>query len=276
MTPIAKNPTSEAEKAIALTASIAPREVDPRSFDALIARAAVAPRRDWRLIPAFAIAALVGAALVLAWPRATAVELVATAGSNWSQAAGVVKLESGRLSVGRAGDAVIRIETPHVSLEARHSRFLAEVVASGTSLIVEEGEVVLRAGNITRVVKAGESFVWPPTPEIPSALLETSAPTAPKCDEVSDRHACLENEAKGSTLDAQAALFELGTLESLNESLRRFPDGVLHPEVRLRRLVLLVKARRFDEARAATREFEQACPSDARLTEVRALRDSLR
>lgn len=279
MTPIAKNPTSDAEKAIALTASIQPRAVDPRTFDELIAQAAVSPRRDWRLVPAFAIAALAGALLVLAWPRTapvTPAELVATAGSNWSQSAGVVKLESGRISVGRAGDAVVRLETPHVSLEARHSRFLAEVTAAGTSLVVEEGEVVLRAGTLTRVVKAGEALVWPPTPEIPSALLETSAPTAPKCDEVSDRHACLENEAKGSTLDAQAALFELGTLESLNESLQRFPDGVLHPEVRLRRLVLLVKARRFEEARAAAREFEQACPMDARLTEVRALRDSLR
>lgn len=138
-------------------------------------------------------------------------------------------------------------------------------IASGTSLFVEEGEVVLRAGDLTRVVKAGESLVWPPTPEIPSALLETSAPTAARCDEVPERarHACLEGEAKGSTLDAQAALFELGTLESLDESLRRFPDGVLRPEVRLRRLVLLVKARRFDEARAAARDFEQACPDDA-------------
>ncbi|MGV3619892.1 MAG: hypothetical protein ACO1OB_03690 [Archangium sp.] len=279
MTPIAKNPTTDAEKAIALTASIQPREVDGRDFDALVGQAALHPRRDWRLIPAFAIAALAGAVLVLAWPKekaGTPVELVATAGSTWSQSAGVVKLESGRISVGRAGGVTVRLETPHVSLEARHSRFLAEVVASGTSLIVEEGEVVLRAGAVTRVVKAGESLVWPPTPEIPSSLLESNAPSAPKCDEVSDRHACLENEAKGSTLDAQAALFELGTLESLDESLRRFPDGVLHPEVRLRRLVLLVKARRFDEARAAARDFELACPTDARLAEVRALRGSLR
>lgn len=279
MTPISKNPTSEAEKAIALTASIAPREVDAHGFDELVAHAALMPRRDWKLVPAFAIATLAGALLVLAWPREAkpvAAELVATAGSNWSQSAGVVKLESGRISVGRAGDAVVKIETPHVSLEARHSRFLAEVVTTGTSLIVEEGEVVLRAGNVTRVVKAGETVVWPPTPEIPSALLESPTPMSAKCDDDTNRHACLENEAKGSTLDAQAALFELGTLESLDESLRRFPDGVLHPEVRLRRLVLLVKTRRFDEARAAARDFELACPDDARLAEVRALRGSLR
>ena len=33
MTPVAQTPMTEAEKAIALTASIAAREVDPRSFD---------------------------------------------------------------------------------------------------------------------------------------------------------------------------------------------------------------------------------------------------
>lgn len=281
MTPVAQTPMTEAEKAIALTASIAAREVDPRSFDDLVAQAALHPRRDARLVPAFLLAALVGAGLTLLLrdaPAPKTAELHASAGASWSQQQGVVKLEAGRLSVGRAGDALIRIDTPHVALEARRSRFLAEVIESGTSLVVAEGEVTVRAGGVTRVVKAGESLVWPPAPEIPSALLDTTAPSVRRCDELPDasRHACLEDEARGSTLDAQAALFELGTLQSLDESLRRFPDGVLHPEVRLRRLVLLIKARRFDEAREAARDFEAACPTDARLPEVRSLRGSLR
>ncbi len=290
--PIATKARTDAERLIAEAASIAPREVDPRAFDDLVARAALHRPGAWRLVPAFALAAAVGAVLVLAWPTARAplpVQLVASSDAAWKQRDGVVTLQTGRLSVARAGASVVRIETPHVSLEARNSRFLAEVIASGTSLIVEEGEVVLRAGSMTRVVKAGESVVWPPTPEIPSALLETTAPAAEKCSDApaASHRDCLVGEAQGSSLDAQAALFELGALESRegrlaraldawNTSLRRFPDGVLHPEVRLRRLVLLVQARRFSEAQLAAEEFERACPEDPRLADVRALRAALR
>ena len=279
--PIAKSPGSAAEQAIALTASIAPRAVDVAGFDELVAHAALHPRRDWRLVPAFAIAAMLGALFVLAWPRTAPprpVELVATSGASWTQRDGVVRLETGRLSVQRVGDAVVRLETPHVSIEATRARFLAEVITGGTQLTVEEGEVVLRAGGVTRVVKAGERVVWPPAPEIPAALLEAAAPTAVRCHELPTdaRRACLESESRGDSLDAQAALYELGTLPSLDESLRRFPDGVLHPEVRLRRLVLLVNARRFDDARAAARDFAVSCPDDARLSDVKALEASLR
>lgn len=290
--PIATTPRTDAERLIAQAASIVPRDVDPGAFDELVAHAALNRPSAWRLVPAFAIAAAVGALLVLAWPGARAelpVQLVASSGAAWNQRDGVVTLQNGRLSVARAGASVVRIETPHVSIEARNSRFLAEVISSGTSLVVEEGEVVLRAGSTTRVVKAGESVVWPPTPEIPSALLETTAPAAEKCSSATDasRRDCLEGEAKGASLDAQAALFELGALESRegrltraldawDTSLRRFPDGVLHPEVRLRRLVLLVQARRFSEAQLAAEDFERACPEDPRLADVRVLRATLR
>lgn len=93
-------------------------------------------------------------------------------------------------------------------------------------------------------------------------------------------------EAKGDSLRAQAALYELGSVEvqegeleaglrSWRASLTRFPQGVLHPEVRLAVLIELIKARRFTDAREAARDFESSCPGDPRAADVEALRQRL-
>lgn len=291
--PLSQSAATPAEQLVARAASVAPGAVDLARWDEVVALAALRRQSRWRLVPAFVASVALGAALVLvlrpAPPPPPRVELVASPGTSWSQVSTqAVALRSGQLRVARASPERVRIETPHAVLEASRARFLAEVIASGTSLVVEEGEVVLRAGAETRVVHAGESLVWPPAPVIPAALLEAApGPTETQCASAgSARRSCLEAEARASTLDAQAALFELGSLESSagrsgaaidawRESLRRFPDGVLHPEVRLKLLVELVRARRFEEAGTAAAEFERACATDARLEDVRALAATL-
>ena len=289
--PLLKTAATEAEQLVARAASVPPRPVDPASWDELVARAAMRPARDARLIPAFMLAVAAGVGVVLMFSRPaplpsvqTGVQLVATAGTKWTQSsASTVVLSAGRLSMVRAGK--VRIETPHAVIEAHQSRFLAEVVSSGTTLIVEEGEVVLRAGSVTRIVRAGESLIWPPSPEIPARLLETAPVVEERCSTspVGERRSCLETEAATTSLDAQAALYELGVLEAKSgrseraieawqQSLRRFPDGVLHPEVRLALLVELVRARRFVEAETAAHDFEKVCADDPRRTEVGTLK----
>lgn len=284
----------KAARLVALTAEIAPAPVDLASWERVVS--ASRRTRDWRLVPAFGVAVLSGVLLVL-WlkPVTKTVEvaapeapvLVASANASWQQQpSGVVRLEAGRLSVQRATAGRVVLETPHATLEASRSRFLAEVTAGGTTLVVQEGEVLLRAKDVTRVVKAGETLVWPPTPTIPEPLSQVAA-TTPVCDAVvGDRLECLRLEAKGDGLLAQAALYELGVLElkqgnradalaAWTTSVSRFPAGVLHPEVRLALLVELTKERRFTEALSVAREFERVCADDPRLGDVQALRHSL-
>lgn len=283
----------KAARLVTLAAQVPPAPVDLSSWDAVVRGAERS--RDLRLVPAFAASLVAGVLLVLwLWPTPVPTSatpeppvLVASANAAWAQeASGAVRLDAGRLSVQRATGAKLVLVTPHATLEASRSRFLAEVTAGGTTLVVHEGEVVLRAKDTTRVVKAGETLVWPPGPSIP-APLTTVATTAPVCDAATgDRLECLRAEAKGDGLLAQAALYELGVLEAKQghradalaawtTSLARFPDGVLHPEVRLALLVELTKARRFTEAVAVAEAFEQACATDPRLADVQALRRSL-
>lgn len=289
--------TDEAEaraaKLVATAAAIVPAPVDLTAWDAVVARSA-APRRDGRLVFAFAGSLAAGVALVMALtPRPVtppAVEppvLVAAASARWTQGAdGVVSLAAGRLSVERASGATVRVATPHATLEATRARFLAEVTAGGTTLVVEEGEVVLRGQGQERTVKAGQTLVWPEAPSIPAPLEARPTAVAQVCEGVGARLDCLRLEAKGDGLSAQAALYELGVAEresghvadalaAWTTSLSRFPDGVLHPEVRLALLVELTRQRRFAEAVAVARAFEAACASDPRVADVQALRRSL-
>lgn len=300
--PLSQTAATEAERLVAHAASVTARPIDKASWDELMARAAMQPRRDGRLIPAFLVAVAVGVAVVLLvageGPRSSrgesrdppGVQLIASAGAKWTQLSpSTVTLSTGRLAMTKAEPMPVRIETPHAVIEARMSRFLAEVIRSGTALSVDEGEVVLRSGSVTRVVRAGEALVWPPAPQIPARLLETAAVAEPRCAGSPDgeRRGCLQAEAAASSLDAQAALYELGVLEAKSgrsesaieawqQSLTRFPEGVLHPEVRLALLVELVRARRFAEAEVVAREFETACPDDPRRGEVATLSLSLR
>ncbi|MDX2010546.1 MAG: FecR domain-containing protein [Myxococcaceae bacterium] len=284
---------ARAAKLVATAAAIPPAPVDLTAWDVVVARSA-APRHDGRLVFAFAASLAAGIALVVALsPKPTtptAVDppvLVASSSARWTQGAdGVVSLAAGRLSVERASAAKLTLATPHATIEATRARFLAEVTAGGTTLVVEEGEVVLRAQGQTRTVKAGQTLVWPEAPNIPAPLEARPTAVAAVCEGVGARLDCLKLEAKGDGLAAQAALYELGVAEresghvadalaAWTTSLSRFPDGVLHPEVRLALLVELTRQRRFAEALAVARGFETACAADPRVADVQALRRSL-
>ena len=285
--------TSPGERVIALAASVESAPLSTRGWDVVMARAVTARPTNLKLVSLFMLSAAAGAALVLLaqpTPVTPVVSVVhATAGSRWSSTSPQeVTLQSGRLSVTIPSGAPLRIRTPDAELEVSRSRFLAEVVTNGTSVWVEEGEVVLRAGGVVRVIHAGESITWPPNLVIPAPLLEAAPASDSHCAALAgaEIRTCLRSEASGASLAAQVALYELGNfevkqgqldagLEVWRESLARCPRGVLEPEVRLSLLIAMVKARRFSDARLAAQDFEAHCSGDPRIVDVRALQRAL-
>ncbi|MDP1825867.1 MAG: FecR domain-containing protein [Archangium sp.] len=283
-----------AEHQIALAASVEASPLRADGWDDLMARAVLARPPVARLIPAFVLSFMCGVGLVVALrpvqpPPSPGTVVLATAASRWSSPApNEVTLQSGRLWMTTPSDEPLLIRTPDVVLEVTRSRFLAEVVSGGTTIQVDEGQVVLRANEVVRVVRSGESLTWPPAPVIPGPLLELAPASESRCSslDATASRACLRSEADGNSLAAQAALYELGVaevkrgaleegLQVWRESLERFPGGVLHPEVRLALLIELVKARRFSEAREAATDFELQCAADPRLLAVASLRRAL-
>ena len=143
--------------------------------------------------------------------------------------------------------------------------------------------MVRGADGVQRTLGPGEVGLWPSAPVISPALALHSEPTpGVACADV----ACFEQTARGSGLDAEVALFELGRQQARageavraitfwRESLARFPGGVFEPEVRLSLLVTLTQQRRFAEALEAAREFEAQQAEDPRVDEVLALRVQL-
>ena len=289
------NPNPQ-RRLVALAAAVPAIPVDLHTWDDVLARSAIT-RSTPRLLPSFVLSAIAGLTLVLltravfspppAQTTAPSPVLMASETTRWRQGSdGVVVLEVGRLALPTPSAQWVRVKTPHVSIEAQRSRFLAEVVVNGTVISVEEGEVVVRMGGQERRLRAGDTLTWPPAPDLPNNLLVR--PIELGCSEVGGdaRRACLTAEARGDDLAAQAALSDLGALElraghpaaaraAWLESLERFGDGVLHPEVRLALLVEQVRARDFGAALQTARDFEVRCADDARVDDVRKLRIAL-
>ncbi len=284
-----------ARKLVALAASVPPLSVQPGTWDELALRAAATPSGP-RLLPSFVLSVVAGVLLVLVTraalgPGTTAPTpspvLIASTSAKWNQQAdGLVVLEAGRLVLPAKSTQLVRVKTPHLTIEARTSRFLAEVVVNGTVVFVEEGDVVVRMGTQERHLLTGQSLTWPSAPQVPENLLVRPAELGCAQVPAAEKRACLEREAQGTDLTAEAALYEVGAL-ALREgrhaearaawlsSLERFGDGVLHPEVRLALLVEQVGARDFEGAQQTAREFERTCPDDPRLADVRSLRLAL-
>lgn len=277
-------PASPEDEVVAKVARVAPEALPSEGWEQVLERAVASGPSLGQLAPLFLTSVALGALLVLALrpssPPLPRSELVVAADSRWSRIApDEFSLQSGRLEVSRpAGN--LRIVTPDAVLETVGGRFLAEVTEAGTLLTVEEGEVVLRAGGREHAVRAGQSLAWPPAPQIPPQLEAAPPVMGGRCASAARRRDCLREEASREGLDAQSALFELGLLEveegrleaglgAWRESLARFPDGVLHPEVRLASMRELARARRYAEARAIATEFELRCADDPRLAEVR-------
>ncbi len=244
-----------AEQIVATAAQVTPQPVSNEWAEVL--KDAARPSRSgawWSLL-------LVPAAVALLWVPSRTVEREVRPDENarWVETApGEVSLQSGRLAVTAAAN--IKVTTPELSLHSQNARFLAEVTENGTTIWVEEGEVVARTRTGQRTVKAGESTTWPPERTAP-----IEAPPPPI--------------AGDDALEVQSSMYERGlaaakrgeheaALAAWRESLTRFPDGVLHPEVRLALFRELLRTRRFNDAREVGQGFVRECSDDPRRSEV--------
>ncbi len=284
-----------AAKLVAQVAELPPKPVSAAPFDGALA---VATRRSSRLVPALvaaAAAAMVAVVGVVAWQRAHPLGitevLVASNGARWSTPApGSLRLDSGRLELTHALRHPVKLQTPQVTIEAREARFAAEVTGQGTSVTLFEGALVVKSGDASVSLAPGETRSWAATPAISPSLVPPAeaASAVESCSGANEsgREACLEREASGSGLSAEAALYELGlyraragrvdqAVAAWDESLRRFPDGVLAPEAHLSMLVQLTQGRRFARATSVAKDFEARFPDDPRRAEVAALRAQL-
>jgi hypothetical protein len=283
----AEVPPEEAAAAAAVkrAVEIPPRPVElSAGWDGVLERAMKPERSPGRwLVVAVPVALLLAVsvkATLAVRPHDEAPALVASTAARWDSGAdGGVQLTAGRLETTRR--VAMTLESPQVTLWTDASRFAAEVVAEGTRVTVFEGEVFVRSGGEVRTLRAGESGLWPVTPPLPKAL-ELNAPPPSSCGD----DACLEAAAQGEELGAEVALFELGRLAARSgddaaalahwqRSLARFPDGVFTPELRLSVLGALTRQRRFTEAAAVAREFEQRYPDDPRVPDVTRFRQTL-
>lgn len=280
VSPTADASTRRAAALVEQTAAITPRPVELANGWERVLGSATRPQ------PSGLVLALCGLAAALAGVLATASVMksrtspvvVATSGTQWRpERDGAVQLQRGRVQTVRR--VSLRLESPQVSLVAKECSFAAEVISEGTRVTVFEGEAVVRGAEGTeRVVKAGESVLWPAAPMV-AASLTAQVPASPEAT-CSDAP-CLEAIARGDNLRAEVALFELArrqperSVDWLRASLARFPEGVLVPEVRLALLAELVKQRRFAEALETARAFEASASEDPRVDDVRALRRQL-
>jgi len=279
---------------VSLVAEQPPAPVNLAGWDLALE---VATKKSSRLVPAllaFGAASAVALGAFVLWqktaePQITEV-LVASQGANWSNTAGQLRLDSGRLELTHALPHPVRVITPQVTIEARNARFAADVTGAGTSVTLFEGELVGRSGDASRALAVGETFSWPATPAIAKSLAAPQAAMEPNkaCANSApgERAGCLKHEGAGSGLAAEVALYELGLTQAKagrldeaqaawEESLRRFPDGVLAPEAHLSMLVSLTESRRFERAVAVAKDFEARFPADPRRAEVAALREKL-
>ncbi len=268
-----------AAELISLTREIPPSPVELSSgWDGVLA-VATKPRTSWRrLVLAGAIAALVGIVATSAVMKSRPREVIVATGTQWQRPReGLITLQQGRLETTRP--ITLQLVTPHLELVASACRFAAEVVVEGTRVTVLEGSAVVRASDGSeQTLHAGEAGRWPSQPKVAPALMASEPPALrPECSDV----ACLEAASTGDGLEAEVAFFELGrrqparAVELWRTSLRRFPDGVFVPEVRLALMLALVRDHRYGEATSEAAEFERAFPDDPRVDDVRALHRQL-
>jgi hypothetical protein len=281
-----------ARRWVARTAEIAPRPVELEAGWRAVLAGAARPQRDWRLVPALLLSMTVGALGVLAvWPKLRpppVFQVQAAEDARWHVEGGEVVIDTGH-AVFQGGSAeALKVATPHLHLEVLNGRVAADVARARTVLWVQEGDVVVRTADGQRRLKAGASLSWPPAADISERL--TPAPAAhPVCEKSPPEGllSCLELESRGTSLRAEEALYELGLLhaqrgepgqaiDTWRGSLERFPEGVLHPEVRLALMVALAQEQRAAEAVDVAESFERLCADDPRVVEVVRLRRSLK
>ena len=229
-----------------------------------------------RMVFAFAAACLVGAFAtaqlisLLRPPEFTASEgaVVSLDGRTLTVTQGHVELHPRRALTVRAGS---------LELSLQRGRAAMDVTSEGVSVHVEEGEAVVREGDSTHRMRAGQALTTVPPPpvqlELPEARTDSCAPGAAEC---------LSALAASDGLEAETALYELAlaahergdTAEAItrfSEHQRRFPDGVLAPEASIGLMLGHLSQRDTAAASAEARRFIERFPSDPRLDRVRAL-----
>ncbi len=209
--------------------------------------------------------------------------VVVASGAMWSSPSpNALELDLGRVEV-KPHAQPYTVTTPEVTLSSTNARYAADVTEVGTTVRVFEGDVEVFNGRDRVTLSAGEERTFRTGPA-PSALdVVPPAVSSPACARYSleQRVACLSNEGRGVGLRAQAALYEAAYLQAkagraagaeltLRESLRRFPRGVLHPEVRMALIKALVAQGRLGEAGDVGRDFLSECAEDPRVSEVEA------
>jgi hypothetical protein len=193
-----------------------------------------------------------------------------------------VRLERGQLAalVGRReADEPLAVETPQLTVIVVGTRFSVDVDDAVTKVAVDEGRVRVERGTHAVLLSAGESI------RSDDERLN-HAPVAPACAAAGplvERRACLRRQADGPGLAAENALLALGLLDSetgadrsralasLREYQRRFPAGVLAPEVALAITSALAAEGRHAQACAEADAFSRRFPDD-RGTRDRLLR----
>ncbi len=178
----------------------------------------------------------------------------------------------------------VTLRTSHAEVSWSQARFLLDSTQARTLLVVDEGEVELRADGRLLRVRAGESLeLPPPTLQVPAELLALQPVAPSNCNTAANREQCLRAAAAGTDLAAQNALFELAlwlrdeqhspsaALEAWKQYDQRFPDGVFRIEARASAVLTLAQLGRRNEARAAAETFSRDFPDDPLVSPVRAL-----
>lgn len=212
-------------------------------------------------------------------------ELVAASGARYRLEGRLLDIESGSIRLHPRRPLTVR--AAGIEVVVHGAQVLVDVRANGAQVSVESGEAVVRYRGEERQLRSGEQFIQraavaAPPPEqaqvAPLTVPALSLPT-PRCNGSSE---CLSAVAKGSTLEAQTALYELalnahqrGELAQaaalFDEYSRRFPTGVLAPEASVG--AMLSKETLGDRA-GADREAElflQRFSADVRAPSVKAL-----
>jgi hypothetical protein len=207
------------------------------------------------------------------WPNAR-VTLPPGADANHHGAYRVL-LEDGRLAatVGPRGpDEPLTVVTPELSVAVVGTRFSVSTSQGISEVAVEEGKVRVEKGQRLVFLTAGDS-IRSDDPRLTDAHAGLAFPCQDEPD-VAARRACLVQESQGPGIAAENALLALGLLErdeggnrraalaSLREYQRRFPSGILAPEVALAITRTLALDGELGKACAEADAFSRRFPHD--------------
>jgi hypothetical protein len=184
-----------------------------------------------------------------------------------------VRLDRGRMAASvapRLPEEPLAVLTPQLSVFVVGTRFSVDVDHDVTTVAVEEGRVRVERAQRILYLSAGDSV------RSDDPRLRGEAHAVPCADEreLDGRRACLTREAAGQGLAAENALFALGMLARgerdgraraiahFRDHQRRFPAGVLAPEVALALADLLLADGHREQACAELNAFVRLFPRD--------------